>query len=153
VAGVGSTSRTKQKKLNRGLRRFSQRKDLRRGLFSLHPLNLRNLRINAFLWNWFLPTGRAVTSVAKSSAVEYACRMWESNQHSPTCRFNFFANLVSLRARAARLRPAPGAKRKFSSGEGERVMGKGNNSQKNDKKNKKPKQDAKKPDAKSGGKK
>jgi hypothetical protein len=33
------------------------------------------------------------------------------------------------------------------------VMGKGNNSQKNDKKNKKPKQDAKKPDAKSGGKK
>jgi len=31
-------------------------------------------------------------------------------------------------------------------------MGKGNNSQKNDKKNKKPKQDAKKPDAKGGKK-
>jgi hypothetical protein len=32
-------------------------------------------------------------------------------------------------------------------------MGKGNNSQKNDKKNKKPKQDAKKPEVKTGGKK
>ena len=32
-------------------------------------------------------------------------------------------------------------------------MGKGNNSQKNDKKNKKPKQDAKKPAANTGGKK
>jgi hypothetical protein len=66
----------------------------------------------------------------------------------PTCGFIFCANLVFFRAHAAL-----GGSAERNSKTGDQVMGKGNNSQKNDKKNKKPKQDAKKPDTKSGGKK
>ena len=47
----------------------------------------------------------------------------------------------------------PGCNPELNSTQGAHVMGKGNNSQKNDKKNKKPKKDAPKKDTKSSSKK